>query len=291
MNENTMKHIDFENRTNPKSFFDIVQLEELLDRKLDHDVCKNHMVKFYIIFFVVAGEGQHTIDFTTYTYQKGSVLLIRKDQVQRFFKTNTKGYLLVFTEDFIVSHLNRLEASKSFQLFNDLLSFPKIVLNSDEEYTSFITLIEQITQEYRLKDEYSIGITRSVLHIIITKLFRIKADNGLLQGKKKYLEEFLLFQTEVEKRCFESKKVKDYATEMGVSTKTLNTIVQAIVNKPAKTFIDEVAITQIKRLLIGTAQPIKEIAYSAGFDNPANFFKYFKKYVGTSPEAFRQAHQ
>lgn len=292
MNENAMKHIDFENRTNPKSYFDIVQLEELLDRKLDHDICKKHIVKFYIIFFVVAGEGQHTIDFTTYTYQKGSVLLIRKDQVQRFFKTNTaKGYLLIFTEDFIVSHLNRLEASKSFQLFNDLLSFPKIDLKPKEEYPNFMSLLEQITQEYKLKDEYSLGITRSVLHIIITKLFRIKAGNDLLQGKKKYLAEFLLFQAQVEKRCFESKKVKDYATEMGVSTKTLNTIVQAIVNKPAKTFIDEVAITQIKRLLIGTPQPIKEIAYSAGFDNPANFFKYFKKYVGTSPEAFRQAHQ
>ncbi len=47
---------------------------------------------------------------------------------------------------------------------------------------------------------------------------------------------------------------------------------------------------QIKRLLISTDHSIKEIAYISGFSDPTNFFKYFKKFAGSSPEVFRQAH-
>ncbi|WP_299257961.1 helix-turn-helix domain-containing protein [uncultured Aquimarina sp.] len=290
---NDIKHIKFDNKTNPKSYFEVVQLEELLNRKLDHDICKNHIVKFYIIIFIIEGNGYHTIDFVDYKYQKGSVLLIRKDQIQKFSKNSTvKGYLLIFTEEFIVSHINKLEALKSFQLFNELISFPKIELNVKENnFSNFHSLIEQTVSEYKLKDEYSISITRSALHILITKLFRIKFNNGQLPNKKKYLTEFLSLQEMVEENCFTNKKVMYYAQKMGCSTKTLNNIVQAIVNKPAKNFIDEITITQIKRLLIGTNTSVKEIAYTSGFDDPANFFKYFKKYVGSSPETFRRSHQ
>ena len=288
-----IKHIKFDNKTNPKSYFEIVRVEELLTRKLDHDIYTNHIVEFFILFFVIDGAGHHLIDFTEYKYQKGTVLLIRKDQVQKFFRSqNVKGYLLIFTEEFIVSQLNKMEALKSLQLFNELLSFPKIELSvKEEEFAYFVNLVRQIEREYKLKDEYSLSITRSALNIAITKLFRIKSKQGQLYGKKKYLSEFLSFQSMVEEDCFKSKKVADYARKMGLSTKTLNNVVQTVVNKPAKTFIDEIAILQIKRLLISTNQPIKEIAYTAGFSDPTNFFKYFKKHVDNSPEVFRQIHQ
>ncbi|MEM9889048.1 MAG: helix-turn-helix transcriptional regulator [Bacteroidota bacterium] len=289
----TIENIQFNNQSNPKSYFDIVRIEALLKKELDHDIYKNHIVRFYVIFFVLKGKGYHTIDFTDYKYQEGTVLLVRKDQIQKFFRSSTvKGYLLIFTEEFIIGHLNRLEASKSFQLFNELLSFPKIDLKGrGEDFSDFATLISCLKSEYNTKDEYSIGINRSILHVLITKLFRIKSENEQLFGKKKYLEEFLSFQEMVEENCFKSKKVANYARKMGISSKTLNNIIQAIAHKPAKTFIDEIAIMQIKRLLISTNQPIKEIAYTAGFDDPANFFKFFKKYVGSPPAVFRQAYQ
>ncbi len=283
----------FSNKSNPKSHLEVIKIEELFKRKMDHDIYKAHIVQFYIIFFVWEGIGKHTIDFIDYSYKKGAVFLIRKDQIHRFHENKSlKGSLLIFTEEFIVSHLNKLEALKSFQLFNELLSFPKIQLkNKDEVYSSFVSLVKQIEWEYTYKDEYSIGITRSALHMVITKLYRIKAKNGQLSSKKKYLKEFLDFQKLVEANCFKSKKVMDYARMMTCSSKTLNNIVQLVVNKSAKTFIDEIAIMQIKRLLINTHEPIKEIAYTSGFEDPTNFFKYFKKYAGSSPEVFRQSYQ
>jgi len=286
-----LPEINFVNQNNPKSFFDVVKIEDLLQRDLNHDIGKNHLVKFYIIFFVYEGQGYHTIDFTDYTYKEGTILLVRKDQIHKFFRsTSVKGYLLVFTEEFIVSHLNKMEAIKAMQLFNESLSYPKIEFNNKEEFTDFTILIKHMEQEYNIKDDFSIGITRSVLHIVMTKLFRIKAKNGHFIKRKKYMSQFLEFQKLVEEDCFKSKKVQYYAQKLGVSTKTLNNIVNNVVNASAKTFIDEIAIMQIKGLLISTDHSIKEIAYFAGFSDPTNFFKYFKKFTGSSPEVFRKAH-
>ena len=286
-----LPEITFDNRSHPQSFFDIVRIEDLFQRDLDHDISRNHLVKFYIIFFVYEGQGSHSIDFTDYKYENGTVLLVRKDQVHKFFRSpNAKGYLLIFTEEFIISHLNRMEALKAMQLFNESLSFPKIEFNDKEEFSDFTVLIKHLESEYNLKDAFSIGITRSVLHIVITKLFRIKSRNGHFVERKKYMSQFLAFQQLVEEECFKSRKVQYYAQKLGVSSRTLNNIVNEVIHDSAKAFIDERTIMQMKRLLISTNHSIKEVAYMAGFSDPTNFYKYFKKFTGSTPEAFRQAH-
>ena len=98
------------------------------------------------------------------------------------------------------------------------------------------------------------------------------------------------FQELVDADCFKSRKVQYYARQLGVSSKTLNNITYDIINTSAKTFIDEKTVLQIKRLIISTEHSMKEIAYMSGFSDPSNFYKYFKKFTGSTPELFRQAH-
>ncbi len=289
------RHINFENRINPNSYFDVIRIEELLNRKMNHDPFKNHIVEFYVMFFVLEGKGYHSIDFVDYEYQKGTMLLIRKGQVHKFFSSaETKGFLLIFTEDFIIGQMNNQEVLKSFNLFYDILNFPKIEFDTNKgAFLNFITLIKQLEYQYKFSDEFATCITRSLLQVVISELLRVKSRMGQLPSVKnrKYLKEFLFFQKMVEKSCFEYKKVMEYANRMGLSSKSLNNIAKTVVNKSAKVFIDEITIVQIKRLLIGTNHTIREVAYLSGFEDPSNFFRYFKKYIGTSPETFRKTHQ
>ena len=149
-------------------------------------------------------------------------------------------------------------------------------------------IVNRIEKEYfEQMDDYSLGIIRSELHVLITKLYRIKSRSNQIVVDKKYLSEFIVFQKLVEDHVIRTMRVNDYADMMAISTKTLNTISKSIVDKTAKEFIDEISIMQIKRLLINTALPIKEIAYSSGFEEITNFYKYFKRGVGLTPEQFR----
>ena len=78
-------HIKFQNRQNPQAEFDLIRLEDLRERKdLGHSPYQSHVVEFYIILLIEAGTGFHTIDFTQYPYQKGTLITIRKDQIHQF---------------------------------------------------------------------------------------------------------------------------------------------------------------------------------------------------------------
>lgn len=288
MKENPI-HIKFANAQNPTAEFDLLKLEELLGRTdLDHSQYHLHLVEFYMIILFLDGEGVHTIDFKEHSYKKGTILTIRKDQIHKFHKSNsTKGIVLLFTDDFLVSYLEKLESLKALQLFNEILNAPKVELKK-EELNDTSNLLHRIDREYfHINDNYSLGIIRSELHILITNLYRIKSKQSQNSDNRKYLSEFITFQNLVEAHATQYTKVKEYGKLIGVSTKTLNTITKTIVNKSAKEFIDDICTKQIKRLLINTDLPIKEIAYDSGFEETTNFYKYFKRQTGLTPEQFR----
>lgn len=285
-----IKRIKFHNKTRPKLDFDLVKLEWLISRKIDH-ITQPHIIEFFHILIITKGKGYHTIDFTDFSYKKGTLLTIRKDQMHRFFKNpNTKGFLLLFTEDFLTSHFGKKEVLRAFHLFNELLTSPKIELD-EKEFDDVLKLIKSIEGEYNeYDDEFSRGIIRSALHMLVIKLFRIKSMNSGKLLKRKYFDEFLQFQQLVEDNFSTTRKALDYANMMNCTTKTLNNICRTILNKSSKTVINDIVITQIKRLLINTPLSITEIAYESGFDEPTNMYRYFKKYTKHSPEAFRKAN-
>ncbi len=268
----------------------MLRLERLLNRKFtDHRPYEFHRVDFYLLILVESGNGLHTVDFHDFTCQAGSVLTIRKDQIMKYFTdTDLKGSILLFEEEFLISYLSETEALRSMQLFNDFLAAPLIQLTAEEQGEIF-DVVGRMQKEYlTINDSFSQEIIRSELQILISKLSRIKTKPMQESLSPKYLSQFIQFQGLVEEKCRESRQVNYFARLMGISAKTLNTIVQSIVHKTAKEFIVEISILQIKRLLINTSLSIKEIAYSSGFEEPTNMFKFFKKATGTTPEQFRE---
>lgn len=282
-------HVRFRNSQNPKATFDFLALSRIFHREdLDHSPLSLHHVGFYMIILITEGEGFHTIDFKEYPCKRGTLLTVRKDQIHKFhFSPSIKGRLLLFTDDFLVSYLEKLEALRSLQLFNEFLGGSKVQLE-ESALSEIILLTDRIKDEYfNLNDDYTMGIIRSELHILIAKLYRIKSNFRESTDYRKYLKDFIHFQKLVEQHASEFRKVKDYGKLMGLSTKTLNTITKHIIHKTAKEFVDEICTNQLKRLLINTDLSIKEIAFSTGFDESTNFYKYFKRQTNSTPEQFR----
>jgi len=285
----SVKHIAFENSQNPRVGFDLIRLEDLqVKTDMGHSQFQLHLVRFYLIILIEAGEGLHTIDFQEYAFRPGSILTIRKDQIHRFHRnTAVRGAMMLFTDEFLISYLEALETKRVFQLFNDVLTDPVVDL-PEEEAISIKSLTQRVTEEYfNKKDDISLSIIRSELHILMAKLFRIQETRSDLSSSRKYLSEFIEFQHLIERNATTTRKVKDYAMMMGCSTKTLNTISQSIIHKSAKAFVDDICTKQIKRLLINTEETVKEIAFATGFEETTNFYKYFRRQTGMTPEQFR----
>ncbi len=277
------------NAKRPYGKFDMITLEEIFEEKpQDHSQFEHHRISFYVIVIILDKTGKHSIDNIDYSYKKGTVFTLRKNCIHKFYKSNAKGKFLVFTEDFVIRYSDKNDILKLFQLFNEMFGSPKLQLNNSD-FTEIHTIIKQIENEFlAINDKQSIEVIKSLLHILIIKLFRIKSiGNDNFENKKYYLK-FITLQELIEKECFESKKVSYYANKMGITTRTLNNITQSVIGINAKSFIDVILIHQIKRLVFNSQLSFKEIAHQAGFDEPTNFFKYFKKKTGISPKQFKE---
>jgi AraC-like DNA-binding protein len=289
MKKQEYKQVKFRNQQNSTIQFDIVDIEQLQSAIiLDHSINEHHRVNFFVLLYIDKGEGLHTIDFNDYQCSQGTLLTIRKDQIHKFSDSgHLKGKLLIFTEDFLISYLQQDEAQLLLLLFNEQLGVPKIQLTEMEQEDIKRSILRIDNEYFKVNDKYSPSILRSELHILITKLFRLKDQRDYIRPEKKYLKEFTVFQSLIEKNVIQSTKVQYYSDKMGVSAKTLNTVTRSIVDKSAKAFIDEICVTHIKRLLLNTKLSIKEIAYQSGFEESTNFYKYFKRHTQVTPEAFR----
>ncbi len=282
------KEISFVNNTSNRFQFDCIRYEDLLKKNPpDHSQFEFHKLSFFAILLFTEKKGQYNLNFNDYDFKKGTLFTLRKDNIHKFYKNNGKGHLLIFTDSFILNQTSQVEVSKTFLLFNQMLASPKLQLEK-EDYQDIMNLFNLIRIEFSIaKDDFSMSIVRSYLQVIITKLFRIKSTSYIVFDNNRYLPMYLEFQALIEKECFRHKKLSYYANKMGVSTKTLNNVTQSVLHRTAKTLINEVVILQAKQLIINSTDSLTEIAYQVGFEDPTNFFKYFKRYTGVSPSQFK----
>ena len=68
----------------------------------------------------------------------------------------------------------------------------------------------------------------------------------------------------------------------------LNDHVKRATGVTAGHLIRQRVLTEAKRALVFTTQPIHEIAYDLAFSDPSHFARFFRKQTGTTPHEFRE---
>jgi AraC-like DNA-binding protein len=76
-----------------------------------------------------------------------------------------------------------------------------------------------------------------------------------------------------------------------VSTSTLTRACKDVLGHSAKEEVDRRVALEAQRLLVHSTSTSVAIGELLGFSEPTNFVKFFRRRVGTTPEAFRQAHR
>ena len=74
----------------------------------------------------------------------------------------------------------------------------------------------------------------------------------------------------------------------GTSLATLKRRLRAE-GKSYRSIVDEVRMVLAYEYLVMSPMVIKEAAYLLHYDNPGNFCRAFRRWFGTTPEAFRQS--
>ncbi|MEV4278427.1 helix-turn-helix transcriptional regulator [Actinoplanes xinjiangensis] len=98
---------------------------------------------------------------------------------------------------------------------------------------------------------------------------------------------FERFQRRLEEGYPHTRRVEDYASELGCSVRTLTRASLALTGRTAKQVVDDRVALQARRLLAATPLSVAEVGRILGFGEPTNFGRFFHRETGLSPGQFR----
>lgn len=81
--------------------------------------------------------------------------------------------------------------------------------------------------------------------------------------------------------------LEQVTAETGINQRRIAQSIQDTYNCNFKTYINQIRITEAKRLLKESSLNMGEISYSVGFNNQSHFNRVFKNFTGNSPTEFR----
>jgi AraC-like DNA-binding protein len=257
-------------------------------------VCR---LNFFVFNFVKNGVGRYIIDEQTYQVEPYTIYITNPGHCRAFeWKEINEVFLITFSESFLKENVH----ADIFEEFPFLLAeiFPAKKL-TPEIFGEFEHIYQQIYQEYNRRSPYR---TRIIGNLFVVLLLKIKEYfwlnyNPIYEGNRSSLI-VKNFKRLLEKHYRELSsgktdrvfRVQEYADAQSLHPNYLSNVIKAKTGKPIGTWITEKTIAEAKSLLQNSNISIKEIAYRLGFSESAHFSNYFKKHTGSTPVAFRDAH-
>lgn len=290
MAHNQIKTYTFAESGSENPMFILKRMEDIYFNG-DGESDSPHRHDYYAIILVEKGKGVHYVDFEKYDISDHSVYFILPGQMHQVVLSEApKGWVLAFTEEFLISNSISEKLINDIYLFNDYGQSPPLPLN-ESQMNIYKSLIDQMEHFSASLKNYSGEATGSLL-----KLFLIQSNNHCSLAKENNPQliettNHLLrsFKQLLEKHYKTKHKVSDYADMLAVTADYLNKTVKNITGKPAKEHIQSKLIVEAKRTLLFSNISSKELSYELGFEESAHFNNFFKKTTGFSPTEFRSS--
>lgn len=281
-----VERINYKNARQKALDFEIDTLQSFFALSTHAHMTQHYRVNFWVIIYIIEGEGSHIVDFETYTYKAGDIILVHKNQVQCFkVKSNVNGYIIHINEPFLFQQ-EGLYVNPILSFFESTYKSPILSIDTSIDTTNRF-IIDLIYNEYLKQKEH---IYEKLIHsLLISFIYAINQETMHLNNQEdsKTFRVYNDFKRLVEEHYASIRTVSEYAVMMNLSKKVINSATQCIVGLTAKQFIIERVLLEIKRYLSLNQLLTYEIADILNFDSPANMTKFFKRYEGISPKEYK----
>lgn len=169
------------------------------------------------------------------------------------------------------------------------LDAPVLVTASGDEalWQKLRATIEAIHAEYAEALSGSDRIIPPLIAVALSGIARLNA--GLpsvalpaataLAGRLRHL---------IDRHFREDWAVERYVDELGTTRHLLDRAAREVLGAGVRQAVNERRLVEAKRLLLFTIRTVEDIAYDAGFNDPAYFSRFFSRSVGMPPSEWRQ---
>jgi AraC family transcriptional activator of pobA len=271
--------------------FDFIHIETIVSRSSAHDwYIRAHRHRNLHQFLVIERGGGSMVHETSILEFSAPAAIVVAPNVAhgfRFTPEMTDGWVVSFSED--VAALMGGQSGAALARFKALAADPIIPLTAAHEARRLSLLCNDLYQEGALAREgYRLAI-RALLALIAIEIARLAASRArtgavTLKPSDDTVE---ALRRLVEEHFRGQRQIAFYAGKLAITPDRLNDHVKRSTGVTAGHLIRQRVLTEAKRELVFTTNPINGIAYALGFTDPSHFARFFRKQTGVTPQEFR----
>jgi len=273
-----------------EKIFTIRKISDFNEDEIEHNLMP-HLHDFYSIIWIESGEAIHATEFVEYSLKADTILFVPPGLKHRMYiDKSVSGTYILFNEDFIQYNRTNHVPLKDYRLFNNP-EFKSLITVFPDQRIKLNNITGMIFEELRNSDDYSQDIILNLLHFFLLESRRIFDQQN--QEPKKEPDTtpdvtIIKFKQLIEENYITQKTVSPYAEMLNINPSCLNELAKRTTGITAGELIRNRVIDETKKLLFSSSQSGKEIAFQLGFDDPAYFSRFFRKYTGTTLKEFRE---
>ena len=275
--------------------FDFIHVETISSRSASHDwtIRAHRHRNLFQILLIERGGGEMTCEERIIAFDAPCAVLVPSTIAHgfRFRAGETDGWVATFTEDVAQTMGDR--RGEALARLKTLADEPIVPLGEAESGRLAQLAAELHEEGLMARAGFRIAM-RGLLALIAITVARIAAARigpddvepsqpepagGTVEALRQLVEEHF----------HKERQLAFYADKLAMTVDRLNDHVRRATGVTAGHLIRQRVLTEAKRQLVFTNQPIHEIAYDLAFSDPSHFARFFRKQTGTTPHEFRSA--
>jgi AraC family transcriptional regulator, transcriptional activator of pobA len=264
--------------------FDFIHIETISSRSAIHDwtIRAHRHRNLFQILLIVRGGGELVFEAPAAVIVPATIA-----HGFHFRPQETEGWVVSFTED-VVRGLGE-RSGEALAGLRALAADPIVQLAGTAEVERIGRLCADLHEErFLAREGYRIAMRGylALVAIAVARLAASRARSGsaTLMPADPTVEALRYL---VEEHFRNERQLAFYASKLAMTPDRLNDHVKRAAGVTAGHLIRRRVLTEAKRQLVFTGQPIHEIAYDLTFADPSHFARFFRKQTGTTPQAFR----
>ncbi len=239
--------------------------------------------------------GKHVYHYADKSLEvDGSTLMFFNPTVPYKYERITEqpsGYFCIFKEAFFSEHIRG--SIRDLPMFKPGAKPAYLLSDAQDKHIS--SIFEKMQAEIASDYTFKYDLIRNYIMEIVHAALKMEPSETLYQQADANTRITVVFTDLLERQFpietpsqqFALRSAKDFAAKLNVHTNHLNRAIRLTTGKTTTTHIAERLTAEAKALLKHTDWNISEISYSLGFEEPAHFNHFFKKWTNATPSAFR----
>lgn len=274
------------------SAFDFIHIETIASRSSVHDwtIRAHRHRNLFQVLLIDQGGGEMSFETASVPFAAPAVILVPATIAHgfRFDAGVTNGWVVSFTED-VVDALGN-QSGEALARLKGLAADPLVQLKTITEMKRLSALCTELSEESSLAREGHKLAMRALLALLAIEVVRLAASRArsgsvTLSRADPRVEELRRL---IDENFRKERLIGFYAEKLAMTADRLNDHVKRATGVTAGHLIRQRILTEAKRQLVFTNQPIHEIAYDLAFSDPSHFTRFFRKQTGATPQAFRE---